>query len=160
MWRRWCYISSLIWILIWNFIVVYTLGRDSGILEISSGKSLTIKSLNSILWYPMPWQAVNKFYRNLLPALYDKNYFSWRWNNKIPSKVVLTSHNTWNQARQVITTMRVSDLTNTQGCRSGLGLCFPVIVIEILGISIISGWKYHRVSELEFASVLRYNEER
>jgi hypothetical protein len=32
--------------------------------------------------------------------------------------------------------------------------------LKILGISIVLGWKYHKVSELEFASVLKYNEER
>ena len=45
-----------------------THGRDSGIMEISSGKSLAIKSLYSILWHSMPRQAVKKFYRNLLPT--------------------------------------------------------------------------------------------
>lgn len=47
--------------------------------------------------------------------------------------VVLTSHNTWHRARQANTISSFSDLTNTQGCLSVLGLCFPVTVIEIFG---------------------------
>ena len=88
----------------------------------------------------MPRQAVKKFYRNMLPTFWDRKItFLGDGTIRFLQNVVLTNRNTWHKARQVITTLRAADLTITQGCLSVLRFSFPVIVTEILGISIISG---------------------